>query len=39
VHGFTADPDGRVRFTLARPAQPLADIVAEAGGAFPDALL
>ncbi len=39
VHGFTVAPDGRVRFRLARPAQSAADIVAEAGGAFGDALL
>ncbi|MFE6907898.1 type III PLP-dependent enzyme domain-containing protein [Streptomyces erythrochromogenes] len=39
VHGFTVTPQGRVRFRLARPAQSAADIVAEAGGAFGDALL
>ncbi|MCX5377995.1 diaminopimelate decarboxylase [Streptomyces sp. NBC_00091] len=40
VHGFTADgPGGAIRFALARPAQSLAEIVAEAGGAFGDALL
>ncbi|MFF2791328.1 diaminopimelate decarboxylase [Streptomyces sp. NPDC058049] len=39
VHGFTVDPEGRVRFRLARPAQRLAEIVAEAGGAHGDALL
>ncbi|MGE7389807.1 diaminopimelate decarboxylase [Streptomyces sp. NPDC004126] len=38
VHGFTADgPD--IRFTLARPAQSPAQIVAEAGGDHGDALL
>ncbi|WP_030659805.1 MULTISPECIES: diaminopimelate decarboxylase [Streptomyces] len=39
VHGFTVTPRGGVRFSLARPAQTLADIVAEAGGALGDALL
>lgn len=39
VHGFTVARDGEVRFTLARPAQPLSAIVAEAGGALRDALL
>ncbi|MGW6786989.1 diaminopimelate decarboxylase [Streptomyces sp. NPDC054987] len=39
VHGYTVTPDGRVRFSLARPAQTAADIVAEAGGAHADALL
>ncbi|MEU6299169.1 diaminopimelate decarboxylase [Streptomyces erythrochromogenes] len=39
VHGFTVTPQGRVRFRLARPAQSAADIAAEAGGAFGDALL
>ncbi|WP_060179936.1 diaminopimelate decarboxylase [Streptomyces sp. IMTB 1903] len=39
VHGFTVTTRGRVRFSLARPAQSAADIVAEAGGAFGDALL
>ncbi|MCX5198880.1 diaminopimelate decarboxylase [Streptomyces sp. NBC_00249] len=39
VHGFTAGPDGGVRFTLARPAQSAAALVAEAGGALRDALL
>ncbi len=39
VHGFTVTPRGGVRFSLARPAQSAADIVAEAGGAFGDALL
>ncbi len=39
VHGFTATPSGAVRFSLARPAQSPAEIVAEAGGALRDALL
>ncbi|MET9887816.1 diaminopimelate decarboxylase [Streptomyces sp. NPDC006430] len=39
VHGFTVTPSGDVRFAQARPAQPLSAIVAEAGGAAPDALL
>lgn len=39
VHGFTATPGGGIRFAPARPAQPLADLVTEAGGAFRDALL
>lgn len=39
VHGFTVTPSAEVRFTLARPAQPLSAIVAEAGGALRDALL
>ncbi|MFJ9340047.1 diaminopimelate decarboxylase [Streptomyces sp. NPDC101733] len=39
VLGFAADPAGGVRFTTARPAQSTADLVAEAGGAFRDALL
>ncbi|MFD6231010.1 diaminopimelate decarboxylase [Streptomyces sp. NPDC060232] len=39
VHGFTVTPRGGVRFRLARPAQTLADIVAEAGAACGDALL
>ncbi|MFE1828929.1 diaminopimelate decarboxylase [Streptomyces yangpuensis] len=39
VHGFTVAPGGQVRFSLARPAQSTADIVAEAGAAFGDALL
>ncbi|WP_079427566.1 diaminopimelate decarboxylase [Streptomyces sp. Ag109_G2-6] len=39
VHGFTADPSGTVRFTLVRPAQTPTDLVAEAGGAYGDALL
>ncbi|MFD9304733.1 diaminopimelate decarboxylase [Streptomyces sp. NPDC060048] len=39
VHGFTVTPAGDVRFTLARPAQSLSDITAEAGAALRDALL
>lgn len=40
IHGFTPDgPGGEIRFTLARPAQSLAEIVTEAGGGYPDALL
>lgn len=39
VHGFTVTPHGEVRFSLVRPAQSLTEIVAEAGGAFADALM
>ncbi|WP_443072872.1 diaminopimelate decarboxylase [Streptomyces sp. NBC_01439] len=39
VYGFAVGPQGRVRFSLARPAQDLAEIVAEAGGDLRDALL
>ncbi|MGW0391922.1 diaminopimelate decarboxylase [Streptomyces sp. NPDC003042] len=39
VHGFTRTPRGGVRFSLARPAQSVAAIVAEAGGGLRDALL
>lgn len=39
VHGYATAPDGGVRFALARPAQDLAAVVAEAGGAHRDALL
>ncbi|MGP3686479.1 diaminopimelate decarboxylase [Streptomyces sp. IBSNAI002] len=39
VHGFAVTPAGAVRFALARPSQTLPAIVAEAGGAFRDALL
>ncbi|MFD7262023.1 diaminopimelate decarboxylase [Streptomyces sp. NPDC059874] len=39
VHGFALTPSGEVRFTLVRPAQGLAEIVAEAGAAQRDALL
>ncbi|MFF0217522.1 type III PLP-dependent enzyme domain-containing protein [Streptomyces vinaceus] len=39
VHGFTLTPQGGVRFAEARPAQSLAEIVAESGGPLRDALL
>ncbi|MGW3055770.1 diaminopimelate decarboxylase [Streptomyces goshikiensis] len=39
VYGFRVGPRGEVRFGLARPAQSLAEIVAEAGGAHTTALL
>ncbi|MCJ0870959.1 diaminopimelate decarboxylase [Streptomyces sp. AP-93] len=39
VHGFTVDPSGGVRFALARAAQPVSTIPAEAGAATPNALL
>ncbi|MFD4247918.1 diaminopimelate decarboxylase [Streptomyces sp. NPDC058525] len=39
VHGYTVTPPTEVRFSLARPAQSLAAIVAEAGGCLRDALL
>ncbi|MGW6459967.1 diaminopimelate decarboxylase [Streptomyces sp. NPDC055078] len=39
VHGFTADRDGKVRFSLVRAPQTLAEIVAESGGGRADALL
>lgn len=39
VHGFTVDPSGSVRFTLARAAQPASTIPAEAGASTPNALL
>ncbi|MFG2880085.1 diaminopimelate decarboxylase [Streptomyces sp. NPDC048337] len=39
VHGFTVTDSAAVRFTLARPAQRLPELVAEAGGALGDALL
>ncbi|MFJ3858826.1 diaminopimelate decarboxylase [Streptomyces sp. NPDC090085] len=39
VHGFSVTAAGRVRFTQVRPAQTLAEIVAEAGGPLRDALL
>ncbi|MFD9333459.1 diaminopimelate decarboxylase [Streptomyces sp. NPDC060028] len=39
VHGFTLTPGGQVHFTLAREAQPLSAIAAEAGAALRDALL
>ncbi|MEU9086705.1 diaminopimelate decarboxylase [Streptomyces sp. NPDC048357] len=39
IHGFTVGPGDEVRFSLARPAQRLTEIVAEAGGAHGEALL
>ncbi|MFB7787715.1 diaminopimelate decarboxylase [Streptomyces vinaceus] len=39
VHGFTLTPEGGVRFAEVRPAQSLAEIVAESGGPLRDALL
>ncbi|MFD3731136.1 diaminopimelate decarboxylase [Streptomyces sp. NPDC058632] len=39
VHGFTAHGPGRVTFALVRPAQTVEEIVAESGGAHPDALI
>jgi diaminopimelate decarboxylase len=39
VHGFTAGPDGGVRFAAVREAQSVEAIVAESGGAQRDALL
>ncbi|MGW6411624.1 diaminopimelate decarboxylase [Streptomyces vinaceus] len=39
VHGFTLTPEGGVRFAQVRPAQSLAEIVAESGGPLRDALL
>ncbi|MGW7051748.1 diaminopimelate decarboxylase [Streptomyces sp. NPDC054887] len=38
IHGFTTGPGG-VRFSVVRPPQTLAEIVAESGGAHADALL
>ncbi|MGY0067815.1 diaminopimelate decarboxylase [Streptomyces sp. QTS137] len=38
VHGFTAGSPGQVTFALVRPAQTVEEIVAESGGAHPDAL-
>ncbi|MFI6688809.1 diaminopimelate decarboxylase [Streptomyces sp. NPDC050485] len=38
IYGFSADPEG-VRFATVRSPQPIADLVAEAGGAHADALL
>ncbi|WAX79671.1 diaminopimelate decarboxylase [Streptomyces sp. KMM 9044] len=38
VHGFTAAGSGQVTFALVRPAQTVEEIVAESGGAHPDAL-
>ncbi|MFD7914794.1 diaminopimelate decarboxylase [Streptomyces sp. NPDC059752] len=39
VYGFAVGPEDQVRFAPARPAQSVEAIVAEAGGAFGDALL
>ncbi|MFJ8649022.1 diaminopimelate decarboxylase [Streptomyces sp. NPDC093546] len=39
VYGYTADGDGTVRFATVRPPQTVAEIVAEAGGGHPDALV
>ncbi|AXG78227.1 type III PLP-dependent enzyme domain-containing protein [Streptomyces paludis] len=39
VYGFTEAPGGGVRFATVRAPQTLAEIVAESGGAAPDALL
>lgn len=39
VHGFTVSPAGEVRFALARGAQPLSAIAAEAGADSRDSLL
>ncbi|WP_336321306.1 diaminopimelate decarboxylase [Streptomyces lavendofoliae] len=39
VYGFVAGEDGSVRFATVRPPQTVAEIVAEAGGAHPGALL
>ncbi|MBT2404529.1 MULTISPECIES: diaminopimelate decarboxylase [unclassified Streptomyces] len=39
IHGFTLSPAGGARFTEARPAQSLREIVAEGGGGTGDALL
>ncbi|MET9609084.1 diaminopimelate decarboxylase [Streptomyces sp. NPDC006512] len=39
VHGFASGPDGGIRFSVARPAQSLAEITAEAGAGHRDALL
>ncbi|MFE7778036.1 diaminopimelate decarboxylase [Streptomyces sp. NPDC057445] len=39
VHGFRADGNGGVRFMTVRDAQTMDEIVAESGGAHPDALL
>ncbi|MFB6619389.1 diaminopimelate decarboxylase [Streptomyces sp. NPDC085524] len=38
VHGFAVTPEG-VRFSLARPAQTPEDLIREAGGTHPNALL
>ncbi|MCP9958719.1 diaminopimelate decarboxylase [Streptomyces sudanensis] len=39
VYGYAVRPDGTVRFATVRPPQPLAEIVADAGGDFGDALV
>ncbi|MFG2997721.1 diaminopimelate decarboxylase [Streptomyces sp. NPDC048340] len=39
VHGYTVTASGEVRFAMARPAQSLTEIAAEAGGGFTRALL
>ncbi|WP_327683522.1 diaminopimelate decarboxylase [Streptomyces sp. NBC_00467] len=39
VHGYTTGPDDAVRFSVVRAPQTMAEIVAESGGAWPDALL
>ncbi|WP_374982880.1 diaminopimelate decarboxylase [Streptomyces fradiae] len=39
VYGWTTRPDGSVRFATVRPPQPVAEIVAEAGGDLRDALV
>ncbi|MEU9981962.1 diaminopimelate decarboxylase [Streptomyces sp. NPDC050856] len=39
VYGFTGGPGGPVRFATVRPPQRVEDIVAEAGGCHPEALL
>ncbi|GAA2495654.1 diaminopimelate decarboxylase [Streptomyces gobitricini] len=39
VYGFVTGEDGTVRFATVRPPQTVAEIVAEAGGGHPDALL
>ncbi|WP_329067515.1 diaminopimelate decarboxylase [Streptomyces sp. NBC_01429] len=39
VHGFSVPARGPVRFATVRTAQTVAEIVAESGGAHPDALL
>ncbi|WP_418361516.1 diaminopimelate decarboxylase [Streptomyces gilvosporeus] len=38
IHGYTAAPDGTVRFATVRAPQTLADLTAESGGDTPDAL-
>ncbi|MFJ4781042.1 diaminopimelate decarboxylase [Streptomyces sp. NPDC088762] len=39
IHGFTLSPAAKIRFTEARPAQTLREIVAEGGGGRGEALL